>query len=612
MRQIISVLAAGIAFLIFMGTSEMLPLVWDEGELIERAELVKSWGSDSPFSQTSITKHWRSTTVIEGHPGGYLAIIAGGKTIADTITSLSFLPSVPPKTSWRFGTILLMSIAIGVLFSAIYRHFGWLAACFVVSTIFLVPRLFAHSHFVTCDGILTAAWMLAVATFPLQTPQKRIKRIIAAFVWGICFGLTLAAKFTGWAIIVPFAVMIIARLIFMIYKETDRKIFNIFSDRINKILFPTHSDNSVNSVKKNGQKIRETLAMFLLGGLTAAFVFYLLNPPIWYHPIDGFAEFWRLNTHRDRFNISIQFWGQMYDLHHPLPFYNTIVWIAITFPALFLITLPFGVRQMFSSNNFIETFRKKNHNKQEHHEQENALIQRNRFSVLILLNALILPIVRAFPNTPPHDGVRLFITSFAFLAVIAGIGLSSLWQKNCGVPAVKRFWKFSLCGTLCGRLFVIFALLSGVNNMIFYAPQWLSFYNAVIGGVHGAAQRGFEPTYYWDSLDSETIQWLNQNTLPDKKIYFSAKSSKTLNLVRKWNNLQPDFRINSDGDYQWYILQRRPGAWQLADRRLIKNFTPIYIKHARQPPTFSLSPPETPILYVFQFEDYVEAREERK
>ena len=113
MRHIFPWLVAAFAFLVLVGTSSMLPLVWDEGELINRAELVKRWGGQvigqlcgknaeqSPFSQEAIAASWRSTTVSEGHPGGYLAVIALGRTLADCV------PQLPQKTAWRLGPILL-------------------------------------------------------------------------------------------------------------------------------------------------------------------------------------------------------------------------------------------------------------------------------------------------------------------------------------------------------------------------------------------------------------------------------------------------------------------------------------------------------------------------
>ena len=40
----------------------------------------------------------------------------------------------------------------------------------------------------------------------------------------------------------------------------------------------------------------------------------------------------------------------------------------------------------------------------------------------------------------------------------------------------------------------------------------LSYYNALIGGLSGAARAGMEPTYYWDAVTPEVRDWLNAHT----------------------------------------------------------------------------------------------------
>ena len=560
-------LVATIVFLVLTGTSSMLPLVWDEGELISRAALVKRWGGQvigclsgcnveqSPLgtvrpallSQEAIAASWHSTTVIEGHPGGYLAVIALGRTLAD------FVPHLPEKTAWRLGPILLMSIALGVTFSTIRRHFDAIAALFAVTAILLVPRVFAHAHFATCDSVLMAAWLLAVATFPIPKrdgPSPRPSRhILSGIVWGGCLGLTLAAKFTGWAVCVPFALMIVV---------LSAK-FRVQSSECSAL----HS--ALSSLR----------SMFpcLVGIYAAILVFFLLNPPLWHQTFAGIIEFFYLNTHRGQFNVSILFWGRMYDLNNPLPWYNTLVWVAITFPILMLAVLPFGIYRMFPRN---------------------AHSERTRFSWLIVLNALVLLIVRAFPGTPPHDGIRLFVPAFPFLAIIAGIGMAQLWQLT-----TQR---------LIGRLTVVLVLVIGTSNLVCYAPQWLSFYNAVIGGVQGASRKGFEPTYYWDALDAEVIATLNANTCENEKICFTpAKKSLTLDLVRTWDGLQPAFRPDAPGEYRWYVFQCRPSGMSRIDRILLRDFQPVYVKSVSQPSLFSYKPQQTPVLYVFRYEDYLTA-----
>ena len=55
--------------------------------------------------------------------------------------------------------------------------------------------------------------------------------------------------------------------------------------------------------------------------------FYAVNPPLWHHPVAGLITHFRLNLHRT-LNIPVSFLGRIYDMNHPLPWYNTIVWLV--------------------------------------------------------------------------------------------------------------------------------------------------------------------------------------------------------------------------------------------------------------------------------------------
>jgi 4-amino-4-deoxy-L-arabinose transferase and related glycosyltransferases of PMT family len=625
MRHITPWLVMIAVFFALIGTSQMQPLVWDEGELISRALAVKQWGEQavaspmgdkehvSPFSREGIAASWKSTTTIEGHPGGYLAVIAFGRVLADLANDLTpdFVPKLSPKTSWRFGPILLMSLALGVMFSALRKHFGSAAALFSVMAVLLVPRVFAHAHLATCDGVLMAAWLLAVATFPM--PQESVRRsrkriVFSAVIWGLCLGLTLSAKFTGWAIL---GIGVWGWGI-GIWKK-------MFTNKSPSL--PPHDPHPTTLIPPS------PTPSYVIGLCVALFVFYVLNPPLWHRPISGFADFVYLNTHRGGFNVSTLFWGQMYHLEKPLPWYNTLVWAAITFPILLFVMLPFGVHRMFPRTKRASVF------PNDSTCESAAIAQANSrcFAWLIVLNAVVLLVVRAIPGTPPHDGVRLFVPAFPFLAIIAGIGMSVIWQlrfadvfRGRGKKQMRtlcppnesqnkppaRSNRLACSDFLVGRLTVVLVLVVGTGNLVYYAPQWLSFYNVVIGGVAGASRKGFEPTYYWDAFDAEVIAVLNKNTGENEKIQLTpARSSKTFDLVRAWDGLQPEFRPNKPGEYRWYVFQMRPSLLLPVDKILLQNFEPAYVKTVSQPSLPFSQSQKTPILYVFEYDDYRQATE---
>ena len=354
----------------------------------------------------------------------------------------------------------------------------------------------------------------------------------AALVWGVMLGLTLGMKATGWLAPVPFVLWSV------LYRD------------------------------------RSAARALAIGAPAALAVFLLMNPPLWAQPVDGLTAFFQLNTGRAGMglNLSTQFLGRMHNLDYPLPWYNTLFWTAVTVPLGILVLAGFGS---------VAALR--------HPSDRSA-------DVLILLNWLPLLVVRALPGVPVHDGVRLFLPSFAFLAALAGVGVhdSCLWAARSRLtgwrPRVLVSAALVLISTAC------------LTNLVVYAPQWLSYYNVLIGGLPGATAAGMEPTYWWDSLDASSLAWLDDHTGENEKIRFAAPSPDNLVLLSQWGFLRRGWRSSQPGRYRWYVLQHRPSAWKPRDRWLLENAVPAYRRTLLGVPLLSVyeyrdferCPPETP------------------
>ena len=107
-------------------------------------------------------------------------------------------------------------------------------------------------------------------------------------------------------------------------------------------------------------------------------------------------------------------------------------------------------------------------------------IRRDRLPFYFLIHLLTLPVVRMFP-TPAHDGVRLFLPSFFFLAAFAGWGtvwLADLLTQSVRIPS--RFARPVLACVVLG---------SAALALIRIHPYELSYYNELIGGPRGLGTR---------------------------------------------------------------------------------------------------------------------------
>ena len=346
-------------------------------------------------------------------------------------------------------------------------------------------------------------------------------------VWGILLGMTLSTKATGWLAVPPFVLWA------LVYRD------------------------------------RAAFRTVCIGIPVALATFYVLNPPLWLDPAGGLLTFLRMNLNRRELgglNISILFLGRMYNLDYPLPWWNTLFWTAVAVPVPILAAALIGIGRT------VRRFRT------------------DRLGILVLFNWLILLIARAVPGTPVHDGIRLFLPSFAFLAIFAGMGTDAVIRgaSSKGRLAKKTAWAtVALAGVLMAA------------NLAWYTPQWLSHYNLLIGGLPGATAAGMEPTYYWDGLDAEVLDWLNTHTGAGEKVRFGASSSQNRELLRRWGKLGPDTRRNTPGRFRWYVIQNRPSGLSRADRDRIKTQKPAFVKRIR-PSGLGPWRLDVPVVWVFE------------
>ncbi len=361
-----------------------------------------------------------------------------------------------------------------------------------------------------------------------------------AVVFGIALGMTLSTKATGWLAPLPFVAWA------AVYRD------------------------------------RTAFWALAIAAPVALGVFVLFNPPLWHDPAGGLFEFLRLNFNRGAqpgLNISTQFLGRMYNLDFPLPWYNTLFWTAIAVPLPILLFALMGLASALRYPG------------------------RSKMAILLVFNWLVLVIVRAVPGTPPHDGIRLFLPSFAFLAAIAGLGCAWLIAKADGT---KRPGKQAIVVAI-----IALGYLGSATSVCWYRPHWLSYYNLSVGGLRGATARGMEPVYYWDALDESVIEWLHQNTPDGEQIRFAAGPRHNLQLLQEWNILRREYRPRSPGKFRWYVLQHRPSGLQPHDQWLIANRRPVLRKTLGSGGWWAWRR-DVPLVEVYEYSDHEQARRSTK
>jgi len=290
------------------------------------------------------------------------------------------------------------------------------------------------------------------------------------------------------------------------------------------------------------------------GLILAILVLVVLTPPWWHDPLHGVDRFFQSNLSRAKTTpLKTLFLGTIYETPNgSLPWYNTVLWTLMVTPVGFLVLASVGVIRAV------------------------ARARCDSMGMLFFAHWAFLMALRGLPHTPGHDGVRQFLPAFGMLALLAGLGAESTCQR-------LGAW---------GKSLILFAVLEGALSVGLMMPVPLSYFSPLVGGLPGATRIGMEPTYYWDSLQPEILDWLNSPTAPDQKVMFSRYPTSWLYL-RQTHRLRVGILPHEPGGWTWYVVQNRPGALRQMERDLISHGHPakVYLKWG------------VPLLWVFPYRE---------
>jgi hypothetical protein len=283
---------------------------------------------------------------------------------------------------------------------------------------------------------------------------------------------------------------------------------------------------------------RAGLIALAVGFVLALAILNVLIPPWWHDPIVGIGRFFESNLSRDRTTpLPTLFLGTIYQTPDgSLPWYNTIVWTLMVTPVGFLLLALNGVHRAVT--------------KPKSHALDGLFLASWVFPLLL----------RSLPHTPGHDGVRQFLPAFGFLAIMAGLGAGGGKERN-------RRWR---CGIL------IIAVFEGILSVVVMMPVPLSYYSPLVAGLPGAARLGMEPTFYWDALQPDILDWLNNHTTAYERVLFARYPTSWLYL-RQTKRLRAGILPTEPGEWKWYVLQNRPGAFRPWEREMIAHGNPVRI-----------------------------------
>ena len=280
-------------------------------------------------------------------------------------------------------------------------------------------------------------------------------------------------------------------------------------------------------------QLRQTL---LVLATCAPAVALVLIPMWWTNPIAGFIDYLKmLRDDPDHWNIGVFYLGQVYQTATtpPVPWHSGLV--------LPLVTTPFWLLGLFVWGTSQSLLRR----------------PRSALGVLWLLGFSTLIVVCMLPNTPAHDGLRLYRASFYFLPLVAALGFESLRTAWSERRRRHRRTDSVRARRMRAAVFAIALSLVSIRPCYRSHPAQLSYYNPLAELV-SAGSNQFEISYWWEVLNPRAITAMQKHLPPGAKLH-TYPHNPGLEWMQNWGYLRNDIQHVVPERAEYVLLYGRLG-----------------------------------------------------
>jgi 4-amino-4-deoxy-L-arabinose transferase-like glycosyltransferase len=290
---------------------------------------------------------------------------------------------------------------------------------------------------------------------------------------------------------------------------------------------------------------RRLLPTLVVGGAVACALGILFNPYLWMDPIGRTLGFISESTSRAEWApIWTLYLGRVY--RFVLPWHHALVLTLITVPLPILALAGAGAVRL----------------------REAPL---RPLVSLCLIQVLFQQVLMALPSSPGHDGVRLFLPQFPFIALLAGLGFGAAWSrvwqgvKHGRHPRLSR----ASCAGLTALLFLPAAAALARSH-----PLELAYFNEVVGGVQGAYRRGFESTYWFDAATPRFLRRMERE-LPRGARVWAYPAPWHFTALQQAGLLRADLEFTDSLPAPFLLLMTRQGTFGSFQWRLHRSVPPV-------------------------------------
>lgn len=289
---------------------------------------------------------------------------------------------------------------------------------------------------------------------------------------------------------------------------------------------------------------RRFVTTLLVGGLVAAALMLVLNPYLWPDPVGRVLAFVDQSTTRAEWApVWTYYLGRIYPF--VLPWHHSIVLTLVTVPLPLLVLAGAGALRL-------------------REEGVRPLVS------LCLIQIVFWHGLMALPSSPGHDGVRLFLPQFPFIALLAGLGFGAAWDRiGTGLQGAREW------GSRWGRAaLAALALVPAACQLAHAHPLELAYYNEVVGGVPGAYARGFETTYWFDAATPGFLRRLERHVPPGGRVW-AHPAPWHYSVLQQAGLLRGDIAFTDSLPAPYLLLMTRQGMFGPFEWRLHKHVPPI-------------------------------------
>jgi len=530
-----------LTFVVLWATERPVGFVRDESVYFAAAEQFARWWAllfHRPATALSDSVITQAFDFNHEHPMLMKSLFGWSYTLFHSV-----LGWVRPAAGFR-----LPAFAVAALIPALAHLWGsalWgrRAGLFAALCFFVVPRHFFHAHLACFDMPVAAMWLLVVYLF------WRAQEDVRLAPWsGLAFGLALATKHNAFflpVVLAPFGVLAawraageegrrvlvrmgqaavafiayLALLLAVLGRVGLVRSWQLLSPQTFGVLALVVALTALAvQLRQRDTAAFVRLAPLVAMGLIGPVVFYVHWPYLWYHPVDRLA--WYFDFHATHVHYAWTYLGEVLRAP-PFPLPYVFVVTALTLPVSLL--LPMGVGLLRAGARTLG-------------DVVPALGRRfgrgGETEWLLGVNALFSILLISLPDVPHFGGVKHWLPSMPFLALLAGREFDRAAARLSSALPPRRAMSASVA---LGAV----VLLPALTLTVHVHPYGTSAYGELAGGIPGAASLGLQ-RQYWSNNVTGVLPWMDANAPQGGRVWLHEVNGLSFRDYQRNDMLRKD------------------------------------------------------------------------